>query len=331
MKKSLGLFFVATMSANFVSGEILLPDPAIFCDNGVYYLTGTGNDDNGAFPVYKSTNLSDWESMGNALPLSQANGDRFFWAPQILKKDGRYVLAYCSSIETDKGRKHFMSAAESDKPQGKFAKSKVLTSDERVEIDPFIFTDDDGSTYIYYSRGNGNGICGRELTQSLDDKKLGYRTLIKNDRPWEGKVMSPLYRELNKDIPAKSDKFNCNKITVEGPTVLKRGGKYVMFYSANDFRSPDYCIGVAVADSPLGEFKKVQDYPIISREITGFNGSGHGDVFFDKNGEMWYVFHVHHSNIRVSPRRTAVIKLVETFDSDGIPHYKALYDTMKLL
>ncbi len=214
-----------------------------------------------------------------------ANGDKFFWAPQILKKDGRYVLAYCSSIETDKGRKHFMSVAESDKPHGIFSKSKVLTSDERVEIDPFIFTDDDGRTYVYYSRGNGNGICGRELTQNLDDKKLGYKTLVKNDRPWEGKVMPAHYWELNKNIPAKSDKFNCNKITVEGPTVLKRGGKYVMFYSANDFRSPDYCIGVAVADSPLGEFKKIQDYPMISREITGFNGSGHGDVFFDKTAK----------------------------------------------
>lgn len=103
---------------------------------------------------------------------------------------------------------------DSDKPHGIFSKSKVLTSDERVEIDPFIFTDDDGRTYVYYSRGNGNGICGRELTQNLDDKKLGYKTLVKNDRPWEGKVMPAHYWELNKNIPAKSDKFNCNKITV---------------------------------------------------------------------------------------------------------------------
>lgn len=331
MRKSLGILFWGAMSLNIAAGEILLPDPTIFYDNGVYYLTGTGEDPKGAYPVYKSENLSDWVKIGDALPMSQANGDKYFWAPQLLKKNGRYVLVYCSSVETDNGRRHFMSAAKSDKPWGPFEKSKALTLDEPIEIDPFVFTDDDGRTYIYYSRGNGNGICGRQVTSDLDDKKLGYKTLIENDRPWEGKVMPPHYKDLNKDIPVTSDRFNCNKITVEGPTVLKRAGKYVMFYSANDFRSPDYCVGVAVADSPLGPYKKFQDYPILSREITGFNGSGHGDIFFDKNGEMWYVFHVHHSAIRVSPRRTAVIKLRETFDADGIPHYKAIYDTMKLL
>jgi beta-xylosidase len=104
-----------------------------------------------------------------------------------------------------------------------------------------------------------------------------------------------------------------------------------LFYSTNDFRSPDYRVGVAVADSIFGPYKKLQNAPVIARENTGLNGSGHGDVFFDDKGHMWYVFHAHHSNIEISPRRAVVVKLIETVGKDGYPRYKIDYKTMRLL
>ena len=47
MRKSLGILFWGAMSLNIAAGEILLPDPTIFYDNGVYYLTGTGRPQRG--------------------------------------------------------------------------------------------------------------------------------------------------------------------------------------------------------------------------------------------------------------------------------------------
>jgi arabinan endo-1,5-alpha-L-arabinosidase len=43
---------------------------------------------------------------------------------------------------------------------------------------------------------------------------------------------------------------------VEGPWVTFQEGRYWMFYAGNDFGTPAYGIGVAVADHPLGPFTK---------------------------------------------------------------------------
>ena len=91
-------------------------------------------------------------------------------------------------------------------------------------------------------------------------------------------------------------------------TVIKRGDEYVMFYSANDFRNPDYAVGIATASSPFGPWHK-RPAPIIHRSNIGRNGTGHGDLFTDKDGNLCYVFHVHNTDEEVSPRRTMIVNL----------------------
>ena len=86
------------------------------------------------------------------------------------------------------------------------------------------------------------------------------------------------------------------------------GKLYYMFYSANDFRSKDYAVGVATAPSPLGPWTK-QPEPLISTRNTGLPGTGHGDLFKDKEGRWQYVFHAHYSDTQVQPRRTAIVQL----------------------
>ena len=39
---------------------------------------------------------------------------------------------------------------------------------------------------------------------------------------------------------------------IEGPFVTRQRGRYWLFYAGNDFASPGYGIGVALADRPLG-------------------------------------------------------------------------------
>lgn len=57
--------------------------------------------------------------------------------------------------------------------------------------------------------------------------------------------------------------------------------------------------------------QKAATLSVILSEITGLNGSGQGGVFFDLKGMMWYVFHFHNSPERVSPQRTAIIRLIK--------------------
>lgn len=71
-------------------------------------------------------------------------------------------------------------------------------------------------------------------------------------------------------------------------------------------------MGYATAKSPLGPWTKHGE-PIIVRGVIGANGTGHGDLFRDSDGDWKYVFHTHYSATQVSPRKTAVV----TLDFDG--------------
>ncbi len=324
--------------------EILLPDPTIFFENGVYYLTGTGVENESAFPIYHSKNLETWSNLKTdgkkfySAKKKDIFGEKNFWAPQIFKKDGVYYLAYCAFGKASEKKKstHYLTIAKADKLSDGF-KEYVVWKDFPREIDPFIFFDDDGKIYMYFVHWDGkNGIYVQELSNDLKNRIGKMRICVFNEKDWERKPLTEEFNSLNKKHKSEDPNFPdsqiyySNNVVTEGPTVIKRNGKYILFYSANDYRSPDYCVGYAVSDSPFGPWKK-HNAPIIIREITGLNGSGHGDVFFDENGEMWYVFHAHHSNIRINTRRTAVIKLEESFDKDGFPIYKAVYSTLRLL
>jgi xylan 1,4-beta-xylosidase len=72
--------------------------------------------------------------------------------------------------------------------------------------------------------------------------------------------------------------------------VFKQGDVYYMLYSANDFRNKDYAVGYATSNSPFGPWDKENNSPFISRSIIGQPGTGHGDLFYDAQGNMQYVF-----------------------------------------
>lgn len=314
--------------------DLRLPDPSVFSADGKYRLVGTESRLPGeqkrmpsVFPLYASTNLVTWERVatpnGHARLLARkdAFGGDGFWAPQLFRFGSRYGLAYTADFR--------WGIATADRPEGPFKPRMAFPKGSGQAIDPYVFLDDDGRIYAYYS---GTGIMVVELKPDLSGTLGRPTNCIMNDRPWEQTPLTSEFKTLNRVFETGEWESYCgSSYTVEGPTVLKRHGKYVLFYSANDFRSPDYCICVAVADSPCGPWRKLQDAPVVGRRETGCNGTGHGDVFFDASGAMWYVLHVHDSPVRISPRRTGLIRLEESVDADGFPHYAADVRSFRLL
>lgn len=272
---------------------ILLADPTIFYENGVYYLYGTTTGDfpNGeGFQVYTSTDLKKWNGPsgtknGLALKKGDAFGTKGFWAPQIFKFNGKYQIIYTADEN--------IAIASSDSPLGPFkSDSKAPMFNLGKQIDPFVFVDQDGKKYLYHVRlTEGNRIFVAELKDDLSGiKEETLKECISGVLPWENTQ-------------------NVSWPVTEGPTVLKHNGLYYMIYSANDFRNPDYAVGYATAKSPYGPWEKATESPIISRKDVGINGVGHGDVFYDKNGKMKYVLHTHLSNSGVSPRKAGIIDI----------------------
>ena len=278
--------------------QIAFADPTIVRQGANYYLTGTTNTIPQGFSMLVSKDLKNWTSTGPLLTEGpQVYGDKGFWAPQLYLNGKTWQLAYTANEQ--------VAVAESPSLTGPFTQKQVKPVDaSEKNIDPFIFTDDDGKTYLYHVRfNNGNYLwvaAYDKNTMSIDPSTL--KQCLGNTEVWEN----------TPDYPAAP--------IMEGPTVIKHKGKYYLFYSANHFMSRDYAVGYAVADSPMGPWHKPANNRIIHRSIVGENGSGHGDVFADKKGNLFYVYHVHNSNHAVSPRLTRIVPLHFIPSNDGFDH-----------
>ena len=271
---------------------LTLADPTIFLWQGKYYAFGTNSDD--GIPAYTSTDLLNWKAIesnnGFALKKGDGFGSKGFWAPQVFHYKGKFYMAYTANEN--------IAIATSDQPYGPFTQLNKLSLPAPVkQIDPFVFIDDDGKKYLYHVRlQSGNRIYGARLHDDfsgIDTSTL--KECISATEQWENTA-------------------NAKWPVTEGPTVIKKSGRYYMFYSANDFRNPDYAVGMAVSDHPLGPWVKYKGNPVLSRKQTGYNGTGHGDLFRSAEGKVHYVFHVHQSGTQVGPRKTMLIEVTNRND-----------------
>lgn len=279
-----------TRPATPQQAPITLADPTIFFHQDTYYLYGTGGSSNTGFFVYTSADLVNWsgpagKNDGYALKKGDVFGDKGFWAPQVFEHGGKFYMAYTANEQ--------IAIAVSDSPLGPFRQErKDSLSGPGKQIDPYVFRDDDGSLYMYHVRLTaGNRIYVAKMKPDLSD------------------VDTATAREVLHAEPGWENTWNAEWPVAEGPTVLKHKGKYYLIYSANDFRNPDYAVGYAVSDHPMGPWIKQEQSPIISRSNIGIKGTGHGDILQLPNGEMKYVMHTHRDSSTVAPRLTGIVDI----------------------
>lgn len=287
--------------------EINLADPTIFFYKGVYYMYGTVEGETGnGFLVYTSTNLHSWKTSresngGYALSKGSSFGTSNFWAPQVFVYNNKFYMAYVAN--------EAIAIAEGRSPVGPFVQSakRPLLAPVK-QIDPFVFIDEDGKKYLYHVRlTEGNKLFVAEMTDDFSAiKPETLKECITATEPWE-------------------NTSNSKWPVTEGPSVLKHDSLYYLFYTANDFRNPDYAVGYAVSKSPYGPWKKYEGNPIISKKNLGMNGTGHGDFVMDKEKNLWYVMHTHNSAAKVTPRKTAIVKIRFT-PGDGKGEEKVVAD-----
>lgn len=92
------------------------------------------------------------------------------------------------------------------------------------------------------------------------------RVVLVNDQPWEAHL-------------------------IEGPWVTAAEGRYVLFYAGNDFSTPDYGIGVALAESPKGPYRK-QPAPLL-RSDAAWAAPGHPSVAPGPDGMPHLFYHAY--------------------------------------
>ena len=264
-----------------------LADPDVLYYDGVYYLYGTSSRLSQGYEVFTSTDLKTWENRG--ICLDQAWGfTRWYWAPDIEEHNGKFYML--ASVDEHLG------LCVADSPLGPFVpQERYLFANS---IDGHIFFDGD-DMYIYYVSWRADhpyGIWGCKmnldtLTPDLSTEKL----LLQATEPYEKQKSG----------------------VVEGPYMLVKDGKYYLTYSGSNYESQKYCVCYAVSDSPLGEYKKYRNNPIMIGDGVRVFGAGHHCVITRPDGQMVIVYHTHNNANSIHPRNVSMDYIYFRDTADG--------------
>ena len=272
-------------------------DPFIVWDGKHYYMYATGFDCEG-FKVRRSDDMKTWEDLGVCLDLSNSWASQDFWAPEVIYHNGKYVMHYSARRTADKSLR--IGVAVSDTPQGPFVDvyNGPMFDLGYAAIDGHVFVDEDGTPYFYYSKDCSENVVDGIHTSQIYVAKLNDDLtklvsepvfLFGATEPWECLYKNPEFR------------WN------EGPYMLKKDGKYYLTYSGNCYGTKEYCVCLAVCDTPDGNFKKVGPILTYKDVAEDFSGPGHNAFFKDKDGKLKMAFHIHTYVDNPSQNRKAVI------------------------
>jgi len=291
----LSLTQLAAAAPNPVITSIYTADPAALVVGDTMYIYA-GHDEAAAgatnffmrdWHVLSSTDASAWTDNGAKLSLSNfpwAGADA--WAGEVEPHGGKYY--WYVPVNGNGAGWMDIGVAVGDTPTGPFtdAKGGPLVSDSTpnsspLNIDPTVFTDDDGQVYMYW--GSYYGLRAAKLKSNMIEL--------------DGAVVTP----------AGATNF------WEAPWMFKRNGVYYLAYSANDSAcsAPGYaCIRYATASNPLGPWTM---RGVVLDQVT--STTNHPSIVSFK--DQWYmVYHTADApgggNFR---RSVAVDKLY--FNADG--------------
>ncbi|HPC61222.1 MAG TPA: glycoside hydrolase family 43 protein [Verrucomicrobiota bacterium] len=217
------------------------------------------------FDAFSSTNLVDWTRHCRILDTNAVRwARRAMWAPAAIEKEGRYFLFFSANDIQNNEQPGGIGVAVADRPEGPFSDYLGKPLIDRFyngaqPIDQFVFRDRDGSYYMIYG---GWRHCN--IGRLRDDFK--------------GFVPFP-DGTLFKEITPQG--------YVEGPFLFLKDGKYYFMWSEGGWTGPNYSVAYAMADSPLGPFKRIGK--ILQQDPAVATGAGHHSVIRVPGTGQWYI------------------------------------------
>ena len=244
-------------------------DPyVLLASDGRYYMYGTGAGAVDGFCAYSSDDLIHWKSEGQVYrgntPDSWAIAN--FWAPEVYERDGKFYMFFSADWRknpTNEEENFRIGVAVSDKPTGPFKElaDAPLFDPGYPVIDGNLIEDEEGRTYLYYSR-----CCYKHPVESEiadEAKKKGMFDSVEESWIYGVEVAQDLTHVIGEPVlllrpPVKLDdaqsEWESRSVTkgevgrrwTEGSFMLRHNGLYYMMYSANYFGGANYAVGYAV-------------------------------------------------------------------------------------
>lgn len=276
-----GLYVKAQMNKEYTNPILagFYPDPSICRVNDDYYLVNSTFAYFPGIPVFHSKDLVNWTLVGHAmdraeqLDLTGFGVSRGIFAPSIQFHEGLYYIT-CTLVD---GKGNFVITASH--PSGPWSNPVWLP--EINGIDPSLFFDEDGKSYIIY-----NSIPPDN--QSLYN---GHRTIrLRGFDPTNLKTVGEEKILVNggTDISKKP-------AWIEGPHILKKYGYYYLI-AAEGGTGYDHSVVAFRSKSILGPFQSYSQNPILTqRNLDGqrefpITSTGHAQLLETPGGEWHAVF-----------------------------------------
>ena len=303
-------------------------------DQAGYYYMYVTSDSLGVkgFLAYRSQDMVQWECVGTALSTfeqyDEATGyttvsylSADYWAPEVIYdgNTGLYYLFYSATLRVDGVTRFYADIAVSDSPAGPFVSYNQYLGKDPVVIDEenkilayapvFDFANMDPEDPLYETKTGGymKVIDMSPFVDPVSGKKYVY---FCHDLATElGITKSSIYvMALNDDYTPDYSKVYAlteaesalgeGKVN-EAPYVVynAQSGKYYLLYSANAFYQKGYCVRVAVADRPVGPFRKLTQAEggsllYTDSAWTWAAGTGHCSIV-SRDGQDYIVYHAH--------------------------------------
>lgn len=265
-----------------------LADPFVLrVPDGGYVAVGTdptAQSGDRVFECLTSPDLVRWTSLGPVLERVRDAYLDAYWAPEIAAADGRWWMYY-SAGHGEQG--HHLRVAVADSPSGPYRDTGTnLTPGERFAIDPHPFTDVDGTRYLFFARDVLEGSRpGTHLAVARLDAPTRFAApavpVLAPDADWQ------VYQRDRLMYGRRLDWH-----TLEGPSVLRRRGRYWLTYSGGAWTGPGYAVSWASAPHPLGPWTHAPaGARLLASDGAGLIGPGHSSFSTDPEGRDVIAFH----------------------------------------
>jgi hypothetical protein len=281
--------------------HIYTADPSAHVFNGRIYIypshdieSNVSQDDEGGHFDMKDYHVLSMDSIGGkvtdhgvALDIKNVPwAGRQMWAPDAAFKNGKYYLYFPAK---DKKDVFHIGVATSASPEGPF-KAEPNYIKGSYSIDPAVFTDTDGKSYMYFG-----GIWGGQLQRWSDGKydSAGSKTDLKQDSlPAIGPRVALMSNNmLSFSGPVREIKIldpegkpllggDHDRRFFEAAWMHKYNGKYYFSYSTGD----THFIAYATGTSPYGPFTY---QGVVLNPVVGW--TNHHSIV-EINGK-WYLFY----------------------------------------
>lgn len=245
------------------------PEGTIFGKQYWIYPTFSAPYDQQVFlDAFSSPDLVNWTKHSRILDTAAIKwARRAMWAPSIIRKKNQYFLFFGANDIQNNQEKGGIGVAVADNPAGPFKDylGKPLVDqfyNGAQPIDQFVFQDKDGQDYLIYGGWRHCNIG------KLNANLTGFQPFA------DGSIFKEITPEGY----------------VEGPFMFIRNDKYYFMWSEGGWTGPNYSVAYAMADSPLGPFKRIGK--ILQQDPAIATGAGHHSVIQVPGKDQWYmVYH----------------------------------------